>query len=456
MNRLRIALSTQTPLVRFVSDARSVAVASGRQLTSAQLRENVDYQLTPGGVCRMLLPSVHEWHRTGWLKEAHWFSLQPNGPRELGWDGLPLTLHHLKLVEDELGAYARTKEKLWADIHGIDSPRFDTEDFRFYSRYNWSTYDSLMATTPDLDVAYIHDFQTLQVGGLIGLSAPTVFRWHVPFDPARIPRYTRNFLVRSMEAFDIVIVSTRRDLEGLLRARFQGLARQLYPHIDRRDWPDVTREALQRFEQKVGLRADDELILLVARMDPMKRQDLAVRAIARLARKHPRAKLVLVGNGSFSGSANGGLALTKPAVWRQRLAALVQELGLEDRVVFAHYLSNGDLAAGYSRADVVVLPSDIEGFGLTVLEAWRYGKPVVVSRGCGVAEIVHDGVNGYVFPSGDDARLAERLDQLLSDHELREALGHSGRLMGRAHYVDEAAPREAEVLQEAIDRYGEG
>jgi glycosyltransferase involved in cell wall biosynthesis len=456
MDALRIGLSTQTPLLRFVPGSAAVAVTAPHvAVSSAQLVENQDYELTPGGVCRMVLPTLQAWNQTGRLRDAHWFSLQPQGPRMLAWDGLPLTLHHLTLPKEELAAYARTKEKLWADIHGIETARFGVEDFRFYSRYNAFTADALLAATGELDVVYVHDFQLLQVGALVGLAAPSVLRWHVPFDPGRIPPYTRNFLVRAMEAFDAVIVSTRRDLEGLLRAGYRGIARQLYPHIDPADWPSVPRAEGARVEAEWGLRADDPVVLCVARMDPMKRQDLAIRALARIRHRHPRAKLVLVGNGSFSGSSSGGLALSKAHLWAQELQRLAAELRVADRVVFTHYVPNRTLAALYRRADVAVLPSEIEGFGLTVLESWHYGKPCIVSKGIGASELVHEGTNGHVFPSGDDAALADHLDRLLSDADLRTALGDAGRSMGRTHHVEGAAAREAEVMDEAVHRFGE-
>lgn len=456
MNPLRVGLSTQTPLLRFVGEPATVSVSTaGQTLRSAQLVENQDYEITPGGVCRMVLPSLEQWNRTGLLAEAHWFSLQPQGPRRLEWTGMPLTLHHLSLPKEELAAYARTKEKLWADIHGIATPRFGLDDFRFYTRYNWFTADALLGAADELDVVYVHDFQLMQVGAMVGLAAPSVLRWHVPFDPHRIPGYTRNFLVRAMEDFDAIVVSTRRDLEGLMRAGYRGIARQIFPHVNSHEWPKVSPGALADAEKRWGLKPDDRVILCVARMDPMKRQDLAIRALARLRPRHPNVKLVLVGNGSFSGSSSGGLALSKASAWMNELEAQAKQLGVLDAVVFTHYVTNPELAALYSRCDVAVLPSDIEGFGLTILESWLYGKPGVVSLGSGVAELVHDGVNGYRFPSGSDEAMAEHLERLLSHDEMREALGATGRLMARAHDVKDAAAREAEVLQDAIESFGD-
>lgn len=455
MKSVRVGITTQTPLLRFVSTSAGVSLSPSRgQFLMSRLREGVDYELTPGGVTRMVLPSVREWSKSGWLKQAHWFSLQPTGPGQISLEDLPLELHHVTLPAHDLAAYGRTKEKLWANIHGLPAQSFDVDDFRFYSRYNWFTSDALLAAAPDLDVAYVHDFQLMQVGALIGLAAPSVFRWHVPFEPERIPPYTRNFLVRAMEDFDAVIVSTRRDLEGLHNAGYHGTARQVYPHIDPADWPDVRPSQVQELEVKWELDPDDLLVLCVARMDPIKRQDVAIRAAARLRRRFPRIRLVFVGNGSFSGSKKGGLSISRPQQWKTHLENLVQELRIEDRVTFANWIPNGILAAAYERADAVALPSDLEGFGLTVLEGWRYARPAIVGSGAGASEVIQDGVNGYTFPSGDDQRMADRLQRLFRNREKQETLGKMGRRSLRSYEVRRAAPRETEILQEAIARFG--
>ncbi|MGQ0537091.1 MAG: glycosyltransferase family 4 protein [Methanobacteriota archaeon] len=453
MDRVHIGLSTQTPLVRFLPGAAVPADDRPPPGLADAFQEGSDYVFTPGGVCRLLLPTVREWTKAGWLAKAYWFSLQPEGPRAVRYDDLPLEIRHLALPPQGLAAYARTKEKLWRDIHGLGGLPFDRDDFRFYSRYNWFTSDALLAQDDGLDLAYVHDFQLLQVGGLLGLAAPTVLRWHVPFVPARIPAYTRNFLVRAMEDFDSVIVSTRRELAGLTDAGFRGQVDQVYPHVDVSAWPRPRRSDVAALSDAWELGPDAKLVLCVARMDPMKRQDLAIRAFARVAGRHPDARLVFIGNGSFSGSKKGGLGMDKSRAWRDRLLRLGEELGVRDRVRFAGFVPDREVGAAYARATAVVLPPDIEGFGLTAFEAWSHGVPCAVSTGAGVAEVVRDGEDGFVFPPGDDAALAEALDALLSDPETARSMGARGAERLSAFDVSTSAAREREILQQAIDRF---
>lgn len=442
----RVAVTTQTPLLR----QPPAMVSSGGLVSLPRL---ADLQITPGGVSRMVLQSVQAWRAQGRAREVHWFSLQPEGAERLRLEDVGIDLHHLRMPPEALRAYGRTKEKLWADLHGLSTERFDRDDFRSFTQYNAATADALLQEAPDLDAVYVHDFQLLQVGALVGLAAPSVLRWHVPFVPHLIPRYTRNFVLRSMEAFDAVIVSTRRDLEGLTNAGFRGLVRQVYPHSDPHDHTRATRANEQELADVAGLPPGAPVVLCVARMDPMKRQDLVIQAFALLRRRMPDAILVLVGNGSFSGAKRTGLGLSKAGRWREHLERLAKDLGVLDGVRFTGWMPDSLVAAAYARADVLVLASDLEGFGLTPFEAWAHGKPCVVTEGCGASEVVQDGLTGFTVPSGDAEALASRFEVLLSKPALAERMGAAGRIALQAYTPDRAATKEAQVLERAARRF---
>ena len=445
----RVAITTQTPLLR--QPPGSLEAGAGGGLVT--LRRLADLHVTPGGVSRMVLQSVQSWRRAGRVGQVHWFSLQPTGPERLHLEELDLHLQNVRLPAETLQAYARTKEKLWADLHGLPAARFDRDDFRAFTRYNAATADAILQQAPELDVAYVHDFQLLQVGALVGLAAPSVLRWHVPFLPQLMPRYTRNFVLRSMEAFDAVIVSTRRDLEGLTNAGFRGFVRQVYPHSDPDDHTRATRAQEQELEDIVGIPPDAPVVLCVARMDPMKRQDLVVEAFARLRARHPDALLVLVGNGSFSGAKGTGLGLSKAGRWKQHVEETAHRLGALDGVRFTGWMPDPLVAAAYARADVVVLASDLEGFGLTPFEAWAHGKPCIVTEGCGASEVVQEGLTGHTVPSGDAEALADRLASILDDRDAAERMGAAGAIALRAYTPAVAAAKEAAILERAQRRF---
>lgn len=438
-----MVVSTQTPLIRF--DARgSQPGPAGADLPP--------HRLSPGGVSRMVLPTLRHLRSAGFLGKAHWYSLNPGAPATVSLADA-VTLHHLDMKPEALEAYGRSKEKLWADIHGLAHPSLQAEDFRQYARYNARTADALLEHGSDLELAYIHDFQLMQVGSLIGPAAPCVLRWHVPWDPRRMPAYTRQFLVRAMEDYDAVIVSTRRDLQGLVDSGFHGRVRQIYPHIEPADWPTPTPAATARLEEAWHLDADAPLLLMVARMDPMKRHDLAARAFARIAKAHPKARLAFIGNGSFSGKLGASNGVGKADRWRAAVEGAVHGLGLTERVTFAHWVPDDLLAAAYARAAAVLLPSDIEGFGLTPLEGWVYGRPSIVSDGIGASEVVHDGVNGLTFTAGDEESFAQAMARILDDPEGATRMGEAGKAMLPAFTIASAGPRIQQVLEEALQGF---
>ena len=109
---------------------------------------------------------------------------------------------------------------------------------------------------------------------------------------------------------------------------------------------------------------------------------------------------------------------------RSSLEQRAAELGIADRVRFLGFLNQSQLPSAYAAADVFVLPSLFEPFGLVVNEAMVCGCPVVVSDRVGAKyDLVRPGENGYVFPSGDIKALAAILRQILPDAEKRARLG---------------------------------
>ena len=101
--------------------------------------------------------------------------------------------------------------------------------------------------------------------------------------------------------------------------------------------------------------------------------------------------------------------------------------GCEGRVHFHGKVPPQDLYGFLARADILVVPSRFESFGLTVIEGFAFGKAVVAARAGGMAEIVDDGNTGLLTEPGDFEALAETLDRLIADRELRARLGCAAR-----------------------------
>jgi Glycosyltransferase len=444
---MKICVNSQTPIVRFKLSYNDLLEKYGElpdPLDIQSLEEGIDYEFTPGGVTNMLYPSVKTMMEEGFLEKVVWVSLGVNYPPRLSMGNL--TISHVEVDERVLRNYTGFKEGLWSEIHGSGRSKFTQEEFNAYATYNWQNSTKMFEYMRDVDLFYIQDFQLLMTGTAIGPAAPAILRWHIPFVPEKMGTFARRIVVKGMESFDAVVVSTRRDLEGLIKSDYRGRAYQLYPYVDPREWTDPPSSSeFDKFKEKVGLKADEKLVVIVARMDRIKSQDIGIRAFAKAAKKE-KLRLVLIGNGSFSSSSRGGLGFRKGGAWRAELEGLVKELKLEDKVTFLGHSSKDELKAAYSLASAVLLTSTLEGFGMTVLEGWVNKKPVVVSSGTGVSELVINGSNGYVFPAGDFDTASEML--LSAVGEGSEKLGENGYESAKQCYLSAGVEIEKKIFEE--------
>jgi len=185
---------------------------------------------------------------------------------------------------------------------------------------------------------------------------------------------------------------------------------------------------------------DAPLLLYVGRIAPIKGLETLLDALACLRARGSAARLVIVG-----GEADEPVDGHEAAI-RQR----VDVLRLRDAVHFVGAQPQEALRDYYVAADVTVLPSYYESFGMVALEAMACGSPVIGSRVGGLATTVRDGVTGFLVPDGDAAALCERIDMLVDDPDLRFRLGREGVQWAARHRwpcVTEAICREYARLE---------
>ncbi len=174
----------------------------------------------------------------------------------------------------------------------------------------------------------------------------------------------------------------------------------------------------QQARARLGLPADEFIVLQLGRLVPRKGIDNVVRAMQLLPRALP-ARLVVVGGGSTAPDE----ALT-PEIGRLR--ALSRRLNVADRVHFTGRRERHQLRDWYLAADVFVTTPWYEPFGITPLEAMACGTPVIGSAVGGIQHTVLDGVTGYHVPPNDPAALADRLQLLHAMPALAGAMGRAG------------------------------
>jgi glycosyltransferase involved in cell wall biosynthesis len=141
------------------------------------------------------------------------------------------------------------------------------------------------------------------------------------------------------------------------------------------------------------------------------------------------------------------------AAFEARARAVVADTGLDKQVTFAGLLTAHDKWQAYARADVFCFPThyESESFGVVLLEAMQFSLPVVASKWRGVPSIVRDGVTGYLVEPHDAVAVADRLELLLNDPDLRADLGAAGRRRYLAEFTADVWHRRMEeaLLQAA-------
>jgi len=172
-----------------------------------------------------------------------------------------------------------------------------------------------------------------------------------------------------------------------------------------------------RAEARRRLGLDDRPVLLwVGRMAPIKGLDTLLDTVARLREGRRDMRLLVVGGDADEPTSGHETSL------RHRIA----RLGLVDSVRFVGPQPQSVLPLYYAAADLTVLPSYYESFGMVALEAMACGSPVIASRVGGLITTIRDGVTGFLVPDGDVGALAERIESLVADPELRWRLGREG------------------------------
>jgi D-inositol-3-phosphate glycosyltransferase len=205
---------------------------------------------------------------------------------------------------------------------------------------------------------------------------------------------------------------------------------QLTPGVDLAFFAPGQRWAARR---AIGL-GDQPVLLFVGRIQPLKGVDLAVEALARIENK--QAVLAIVGGPS------GQEGLDTLAALQIR----IDELGVRDRVRFFDPQPHHLLSTFYRAADLCLVPSRSESFGLVALEAAACGTPVVASDVGGLRNNVVDGVTGILVPDRTPVNFAAGIDAILADPLLALRLGEAGSIRASSHTWDASADAAREVF----------
>jgi D-inositol-3-phosphate glycosyltransferase len=247
---------------------------------------------------------------------------------------------------------------------------------------------------------------------------------------------------RLLREADRVIAATRAEV-----AQIQWLYRTdtsnvvvIPPGVDISRFYPIPADEARAF---IGVPCEHRVILYVGRVEPLKGIDTLIEAAAILRQEGVWALypfcLTIIG---------GDPLASRDQITEEmgRLKDLCESLGMGDLVLFLGKRDQDTLQYYYSAAEVVVVPSHYESFGLVALEAMACGTPVVASETGGLAYLIRDGETGFHVPAADPNALADRLRLTLQDAALRERLGRQAAESASAY----AWPR---IAEQVVDLY---
>lgn len=233
------------------------------------------------------------------------------------------------------------------------------------------------------------------------------------------------FSVNRSDAVTAVSESLRRDALSLLP--IHQPVHVIPNFLDGRRWHRIERGRLAERLHRTG----ERVLIHMSNFRAVKRPQDVIAIFARVLQEVP-CRLILVGDGPELAGA----------------LALAQRLGVRDRILV---LGNQEqVVPVLSAADVMLLPSQQESFGLAALEAMACGVPVVASRTGGLPEVIIDGETGFLCPVGDVEAMAERVLQLLTDDALYRQLQYAGAARVRQHFCASRVVPQYEALYAAV------
>jgi phosphatidylinositol alpha 1,6-mannosyltransferase len=321
------------------------------------------------------------------------------------------------------------------DVYRIEQ---DVRVYRF-SSFEWPTYEELrIAYLPFIamgklfkranpDVIHIHSPVVLgNVAQILGgsLHKPVIATNHyLPINMSRsltndplfgksFNNVTYTYLVSFCNRCEYVTSPTSTALNLLYKHGLRAPARAISNGIDLQHFSPGSRD--EQLRQRLGLPANCPLILSVNRLSQEKRIDVLIDAVAKM---HTPAHLAIASNGPFEAE----------------LRAKVDELQINDRVTFLGFVGDDDLVPLYRLADVFGIASEADLQSLTTMNAMACGLPVVAANACALPELVHHEVNGFLFTPGASDEMAQRLDLLLNDGDLRDKMSQQSLKIISAH-----------------------
>jgi phosphatidylinositol alpha-1,6-mannosyltransferase len=166
----------------------------------------------------------------------------------------------------------------------------------------------------------------------------------------------------------------------------------------------------ESFKKKFNI--EGRMILSVGRLERIKGHEFLIRSFAEVQKSHPDVILVIIGEDW------GEMA---------RLKELVSTLKLDEKVIFTGFISYSQIPSAFVGAEIFVNPSEIESFGIVILEAMACKKPCIATNVGAVSEIIESGKTGLLVDYGNHKQMVSAILDLLDNENKRNEMGEKGR-----------------------------
>lgn len=216
---------------------------------------------------------------------------------------------------------------------------------------------------------------------------------------------------------DRIVVATMAELTQL-RFLYRADSRKMViipPGVDTCHFYPIPADEAKQY---IGLKPENRMVLFVGRIEPLKGVDTLIHAMSCLGLQGARQPVHLA---IIGGDVN--VKLEDMSEEMIRLQKLCDDLCMGGMVVFLGKRGQDTLPYYYSAAEVVVMPSLYESFGMVALEAMACGVPVIASEVGGLGYLVQNGITGYTIPDSDPKALCDKLAELLGNTDLRNQMG---------------------------------
>lgn len=308
-----------------------------------------------------------------------------------------------------------------------------------------------------IDMIHTNGIKAHLIGAVVARLTGRRLIWHVrDFIPAGFFRRLFMFMAR----FCPIKIIVNSNAVGEMfngEAKLREKVTTIYNGVDLQEFSPVSpisdseqdqMTARRTIREELGLERTVPLVGIVGVLAPWKGHVQFIEAAARVLRKFPDTRFLIVGDEIYETDGHGG--------YRERLVEQVERLGLDESVIFTGYRK--DIPEIMSALDLVVHASSLpEPFGRVLIEAMAAGKPVVATRAGGVPEVVEDGVTGLLVTPGDVEQLAEAIARLLGEPDKAREMGRMGReRVERLFSAEEHARRVEKIYRAALFSMGRG